>query len=85
MDGTGTGGHPSTSQQNLSEHELAVQAAAEATRVPSVLLFEAIAEAQAVSRHRARALPARRINDLVTALSTVLDQRPAQSGPNVPS
>lgn len=50
-------------------HARAVQAAASEHGVPPDLLEEAIAEARAVGRHRIRAVPSGRIDELITELA----------------
>ena len=59
-DDDGVGGDP---------HDVAVERVVNTLGTPASLLEEAIAEARAVGRHRVRAVPARRIDELVSEVA----------------
>lgn len=56
----GVGGDP---------HDAAMESVVNTLGIPASLLDEAIAEARAVGRHRVRAVPARRIDELVSEVA----------------
>ena len=61
-----------------SAHDRAVLSASESVGLPTDSLAEAIAEARVVGRHRLRAVPARRIDEMVSELRDLL--RPKSPG-----
>jgi len=52
-----------------TDHDVAVAKAAKAVGLPPSALEEAIGEARAVGRHRIRAVPAQRIDELISELA----------------
>lgn len=60
-----------------SDHHVAMSNVSRRLSIPAVLLEEAIAEARAVGRHRIRAVPARRIDELVTKIAEATARREA--------
>jgi len=52
-----------------AEHDVAVDTVTNTLGIPRALLEEAIAEARAVGRHRVRAVPARRIDELISEIA----------------
>ena len=52
-----------------TDHDAAMDTVTRALGIPVALLEEAIVEARAVGRHRVRAVPARRIDELVSEIA----------------
>jgi len=52
-----------------ADHDAAMDTVTGALGIPAALLEEAIVEARAVGRHRVRAVPARRIDELVSEIA----------------
>jgi len=57
------------------DHAAAMGTVTRALGIPEALLEEAIVEARAVGRHRVRAVPARRIDELVSEIADTTGAR----------
>jgi hypothetical protein len=58
-----------------ADHAAAMDTVTRALGIPAALLEEAIVEARAVGRHRVRAVPARRIDELVSEIADTTGAR----------
>ena len=71
-------GQPDAETVGGPDHDVAMDSVTRALGIPAVLLEEAIAEARAVGRHRVRAVPAQRIDELVSELADTTGARGAE-------
>lgn len=69
------GGKPDSANVVGADHDKAMDTVTTALGIPRALLDEAIVEARAAGRHRVRAVPARRIDELVSELADTTGAR----------
>lgn len=69
------GRRPDAETVGGTDHDAAMDIVTEALGIPTALLEEAIVEARAVGRHRIRAVPARRIDEIVSEIADTTGAR----------